>query len=154
MRISLQSNAAPKAAEAQNDVAPKQISRLYASEHWIFEEDPEQCVATLQRTPVPWSSLAQLMRENETILRGLAPRQQEHGLLVDMRQAPIRNDADFENAMAKLRLVLTAHFKRTAILLDSNLGELQVTRIERDERRNALATRSESTALKFLIGGK
>jgi sulfite reductase (NADPH) flavoprotein alpha-component len=154
MRINLQSNASASNAEAQTQPPPTPISRLYASEHWIFEEDPEQCIATLQRTPVPWTSLAQLKHENEAILSGLAPRQQEHGLLVDMRQAPIRNDAEFENAMAKLRLVLTAHFKRTAILLDSNLGELQVTRIERDERRNALATRSESTALKFLIGGK
>lgn len=133
---------------------PKLVRRLYSSEHWVFEEEPEQSLAILQRTPVPWASLAQLTFENESILNGLRPGQAEHGLLVDMRQAPIRNDADFENAMARLRLVLTAHFKRMAILLDSNLGELQVTRIERDERRNALATRSESTALKFLQGGK
>ena len=54
--------------------------------------------------------------------------------------------------MAKLRHELTSHFRRTAILLESNVGELQVTRIERDERRRAIATRSESTAFKFAQG--
>lgn len=128
--------------------------RLYSSAHWIFEERTGEGLAVLQRTPVAWLSLAQLSDENETILRTLREHQRDQGLLVDMRDAPIRNDADFENAMAKLRQGLTQHFKRMAILLESNLGELQVTRIERDERRNALATRSESSALKFLQGGK
>jgi len=56
--------------------------------------------------------------------------------------------------MARLREGLTQHFKRTAVLLDTKLGELQVSRLERDERRNTLATRSESEALKFLSGGR
>jgi hypothetical protein len=57
--------------------------------------------------------------------------------------------------MADLRNQLTTHFQRVSILLESNLGELQVTRIERDERRQAtITTRSESAALKFLAGGK
>jgi sulfite reductase (NADPH) flavoprotein alpha-component len=128
--------------------------RLYSSVHWIFEERSDESLSVLRRTPVAWTSLGQLSDENEAILRSLGEHQRSQGLLVDMREAPIRNDADFENAMAKLRQGLTDHFKRMAILLESNLGELQVTRIERDERRNALATRSESSALKFLLGGK
>ena len=39
-----------------------------------------------------------------------------------------------------------------AILLESNLGELEVTRIERDERRNALATRSEEQCAEIPAG--
>jgi hypothetical protein len=144
----LSEEAAPKEAPV------KTTRRLYSSAHWIFEDQVEQNLAVLERTPVAWDSLAQLSQENERILVSLCAHQRAHGLLVDMRQAPIRNDAGFENAMAKLREGLTSHFKRTAILLESNLGELQVTRIERDERRNALATRSESTARKFLLGGK
>lgn len=56
--------------------------------------------------------------------------------------------------MARLREGLTGHFERTAVLLETNLGELQVTRIERDERRNTFTTCSESAALKFLSGGR
>lgn len=135
--------------------SPARVARrVYSSAHWVFEERADESLAVLQRTPVAWTSLAQLSEENEAILESLGEHQRNQGLLVDMREAPIRNDADFENAMAKLRQGLTNHFKRMAILLESNLGELQVTRIERDERRNALATRSESSALKFLLGGK
>jgi hypothetical protein len=54
--------------------------------------------------------------------------------------------------MARLRRELTRRFKRLAVLLESRIGELQVSRIERDERRNAIATRSESTAFKFAEG--
>ena len=43
--------------------------------------------------------------------------------------------------------------ERTAVLLESSIGELQVTRLERDERRDVIATRSESTAFKFAQGG-
>lgn len=140
---------------ASSSTPPAQmVRRLYSSVHWTLEERPEGRLAILQRTPVAWASLAELRDENEAILSSLGQHQRAQGLLVDMREAPIRNDADFENAMAKLRQGLGSHFERMAILLESNLGELQVTRIERDERRNALATRSESSALKFLLGGK
>jgi hypothetical protein len=73
--------------------------------------------------------------------------------VVDTRQARMRNDAGFEDAMAKLRRELTGAFERTAVLLESTIGELQVNRIERDERRDAIATRSESAAFKFAQGG-
>jgi sulfite reductase alpha subunit-like flavoprotein len=134
--------------------APLTTRRQYTSAHWILDEHPSERLALLQRTPLPWASLAELCAENAAILQALRPDQGQWGLLVDMRHAPIRNDADFENAMAALRTGLTGHFKRTAVLLDTKLGELQVTRIERDERRNTLATRSESAARKFISGGK
>jgi hypothetical protein len=76
------------------------------------------------------------------------------GLVVDVRRAPLRNDGAFEDAMARLRAGLTRHFRRTAVLLESNTGELQVSRLERDERGHALATRSESSAYKFALGGR
>jgi cytochrome b involved in lipid metabolism len=129
--------------------------RLYTSRHWLFDELPERRLSILQRTPAAWESLAALRAENETILGLLRDDQRAGGLLVDMRQAPIRNDPAFEDAMAELRLGLTSHFERTSILLESALGELQVTRLERDEHRTAtVTTRSESTALNFLSGNK
>ena len=130
------------------------LRRSYTSPHWILDERCDTKLSVLQRTPAAWTSLAELGAESDAILGGLSDEQRDHGLLVDMRQSPIRNDADFENAMARLREGLTQHFKRTAVLLDTKLGELQVSRLERDERRNTLATRSESEALKFLSGGR
>lgn len=127
---------------------------LYRSKHWSFESDPCRNVAILRRTPVPWPSLATLAEEADALLGALHASQRELGLLVDMRQAPRRNDPAFEQAMAGLRQGLCAYFARTAVLLESGVGELAAARLERDERRHALCTQSESTALKFLMGGK
>jgi hypothetical protein len=126
--------------------------RLHTGTHWIFEENSEQKLVVLRRTPVAAGSLAALSCENDSVLRCLSARHREFGLVVDMRQARMRNDSSFEDAMARLRRELTSHFQRTAVLLESSIGELQVSRIERDERRDAIATRSESTAFKFAQG--
>jgi len=127
---------------------------LYRSKHWSFESDPCRNVAILRRTPVPWPSLATLAEEADALLAALHASQRELGLLVDMRQAPRRNDPAFEQAMAGLRHGLCSYFARTAVLLESGVGELAAVRLERDERRHALCTQSESTALKFLMGAK
>jgi len=127
--------------------------RLHTGTYWLLEENREQNLAVLRRTPVAARSLSALSDENERVLRCLLPRHRAFGLVVDTRQARMRNDSGFEDAMAKLRRELTSHFQRTAVLLESSIGELQVTRIERDERRDGIATRSESTAFKFAQGG-
>jgi cytochrome b involved in lipid metabolism/ferredoxin-NADP reductase len=132
---------------------PQGTRRLHAGTYWILEESLEQQLVVLRRTPIAATSLAALSEENEHVLRRLLPQHRSFGLVVDMRQARLRNDRGFEDAMAKLRREVTSHFQRTAVLLESSIGELQVTRIERDERRNAIATRSESTAFKFAQGG-
>lgn len=127
--------------------------RLHASTYWLFDEHPETKVAILQRSPIPPLSLESLARDNAQLLAALEERHRQFGLVVDTRQAPIRNDADFERAMGLLRDRLTQHFSRAAILIDSGLGELQVARLERDEGRTTLVTRDESSALRFARGG-
>jgi sulfite reductase alpha subunit-like flavoprotein len=131
---------------------PPTLQRLHTGEYWVFEEDPAQKLAVLRRTPIAATSLEALSHENERVLRCLRPGHRLYGLVVDTRQARMRNDIGFEDAMAKLRRELTGQFQRTAVLLESNIGELQVSRIERDERRQAIATRSESIAFKFAQG--
>jgi hypothetical protein len=74
----------------------------------------------------------------------------DFGLVVDTREAPLRNDKAFEQTMPKLRVELTSRFPRTAVLFDSPLGELQVSRLERDEGRNTFITRSVSAAFASL----
>jgi sulfite reductase (NADPH) flavoprotein alpha-component len=131
---------------------PSTLRRLHAGTHWLFEEDPTQNLAVLRRTPVAAVSLEELSQENERVLRCLRPDHRRYGLVVDTRLARMRNDSGFEDAMAKLRRELVGQFERTAVLLESSIGELQVARIERDERRQSIATRSESAAFKFAQG--
>lgn len=127
--------------------------RLHASEYWLFDEYVDSSTAMLRRSPIPPLSLESMARDNEKLLAALSERHRDFGLVVDTRQAPIRNDTEFERAMGQLRERLTRHFSRTAILIDSRLGELQVARLERDEGRSTLVTRSEGRALRFARGG-
>jgi cytochrome b involved in lipid metabolism len=146
--------AAPLRAVVQTRRAVAIGRRLHCGIYWTLEVDAQRQLAILQRTPVALASLADLRAENEQVLACLTQAHRDYGLVVDTRRAPLRNDVAFEDAMARLRHGLTAHFRRTAVLLETNVGELQVTRLERDERRHALATRSESTAVKFVLGGR
>jgi sulfite reductase (NADPH) flavoprotein alpha-component len=130
------------------------IRRLHESEFWVLEEFPEQRIAVLHRTPLPAVSLSALAADNDALLATLRDDHRTFGLVVDTREAPLRNDNAFEQTMAKLRTELTVTFERTAVLLDSPLGELQVTRLERDEGRNTFITRSVAAAFRFAAGGR
>ncbi len=139
-------------AEPTSAEPPPTLQRMHTGTYWVFEEDPLQRLAVLRRTPVVVGSLEELVAENERVLRCLRVDHNRYGLVVDTRQARMRNDVFFEDAMAKLRRELVGQFQRTAVLLESSIGELQVSRIERDERRQSIATRSESAAFKFAQG--
>lgn len=130
------------------------VRRLHESEFWTLDEFPEQQIAVLHRTPLPAVSLSALAADNDALLASLREVHGSYGLVVDTREAPLRNDKAFEATMAKLRLELTSRFQRTAVLLDSPLGELQVSRLERDEGRNTFITRSVSAAFRFASGGR
>jgi sulfite reductase (NADPH) flavoprotein alpha-component len=130
------------------------VRRLFASEFWVFDDFPEQRIAVLLRTPLPAISLPALAADNDALLARLGEEHRAYGLVVDTREAPLRNDEAFEAAMSKLRVELTSRFQRTAVLLDSPLGELQVNRLERDEGRNTFVTRSVSAAFRFAAGGR
>jgi sulfite reductase (NADPH) flavoprotein alpha-component len=69
--------------------------------------------------------------------------------VVDMRQAPTRNDPEFEDAMSKLRKEIFSHYARVAVLVSSEIGVLQVNRIGRNEGARTYATQSEDEAIRF-----
>lgn len=145
---------APRAAPSEPPPAVAAPGRrLHTGLHWVLEEEPWHKLAVLQRTPRALTSLHALCAENEQILSCLTEAHREYGLVVDTRRAPLRNDPAFEDAMVGLRSGLTGHFKRTAVLLESDVGTLQVERLERDERRQTMVTCSESSAFKFAVGG-
>jgi hypothetical protein len=52
-------------------------------------------------------------------------------LLIDARDAPARNDAEFEETFARARRPILAQFGRVAVLVRSAVGKLQVTRYAR-----------------------
>ncbi|HET9931228.1 MAG TPA: hypothetical protein VFQ35_11095 [Polyangiaceae bacterium] len=76
------------------------------------------------------------------------------GLLVDLRAAPGRNDPDFENAMAKQRVELLRGFAALAILVQTATGQLQVSRIGREDGMDVAIFTDEFAALAWLEGAR
>lgn len=125
---------------------------LLSSEHWLMEADPDDRVVWLSRLPAPFASLAEIARANDAVIRRLDAAYASWGLIVDLRRAPPRNDPEFENAMRGLRAAVAASFARTALLLATQAGVLQVSRITREDGSASFATTTEAAALEFARG--
>jgi sulfite reductase (NADPH) flavoprotein alpha-component len=125
---------------------------LACSKYWFMEEHFKERVVVLCRTPIPFESLSVLVKENEAVLALIRQEHSSYGVIVDMRQAPARNDPAFEGAMRHLRETLTMRFARLAVLIESAAGVLQVNRLGRGEGQRHFATMSESAAMKFAKG--
>ena len=127
-------------------------AKLIASAHWVMEEDQEQKVVLLRRLALPFASLGELSSANQEVVQLIRPEHRTWGIVVDMRQARSRNDPSFESAMRGLRDAVEARFARTAVLLGTAVGLLQVTRLAREDGATSLATQSETEALRFARG--
>lgn len=75
-----------------------------------------------------------------------------YSLLTDVRAAPGRNDAEFEQALGTLRHQLFDGFKKQATLVRTAVGRLQVERLAREHRTaSAQAFESEEEAVAYLL---
>lgn len=125
---------------------------LFCSKYWYVEEHVGDRVMIFRRTSIPFESLDILVRENTEVLTKIREEHATFGIVVDMRQAPPRNDPGFEGAMRTLRETLTQRFARLAVLVESSAGVLQVNRLGRDQNARHFATMSEVAAIKFAKG--
>lgn len=117
-----------------------------------MDEDRDHRVVWLHRTAQPFASLDEVTVANEQVVQKLEPRYRLWGVVVDMAHAPARNDPAFESAMRGLRAAINASFARTAVLLGTQVGVLQVKRIAREDSAKSFATVSRDAALRFARG--
>ena len=75
-----------------------------------------------------------------------------HALLVDMRAALGRNDADFETNFEPIRKRLTAGWRAVALVVASTSGRLQVQRYARDDGLEIAVFEDTAAALEWLKG--
>lgn len=146
--VTLTSTMPPPRPSPVND-----MRTLAATTLWHMEEDPTRGVVVLRRSARPVESLDELVAQNHQIIEEMRPEHLELGIMVDMRQAPSRNDAAFEDAMRPVRVAVNERYARVALLVTSASGMLQVNRLTRDEgARTTWATQSEDAALRFASG--
>ena len=80
-------------------------------------------------------------------------RRKTLGLLLDMREGPMRNDPEYEQRLHRSVVRLVAGFRRVAILMQTSVGLLQASRLRRE--RGLLSSEphpflSEADALAYL----
>lgn len=98
--------------------------------------DPTQQLVFLKRYSLPYPSLVEVEQNFQRLEKamGLISRPRSL-LLVDARDAPMRNDDRFEATFAPSRARLMQGFKKTAVLLRSAIGVLQVERLSKGNVR-------------------
>lgn len=117
-----------------------------------MESDASSHMVLLRRSPVAFGSIAELTAANDAVVGKILEQYESWSVVVDMRVAPARNDPAFEAAMRGLRSAIEARFARTAVLLATQVGMLQVNRLTREDGAKSFATTDEVAALRFARG--
>ncbi|MBX7194871.1 MAG: hypothetical protein K1X94_22650 [Sandaracinaceae bacterium] len=124
---------------------------LFESDHVRLEHEPSRGLVRFTRTPARFESLD----EADRVFGALAvldvgiPRS-ELVLLIDARRGPGRNDDPFEKLMDQHRPRLFRGFRKRAILVQTVVGKLQATRINRESGFGNEIFDDEAAALAYL----
>lgn len=107
------------------------------------------------RTSAAIETLEQVDEVWGAVSRALIPLDRSrHLLLMDMRDAPGRNDDAFERRVAKYRTATVQGFVRVAVLVRSLPGQLQVQRHAREDGLGMVHIfAAEQAALDWLANG-
>lgn len=105
---------------------------MYRSSYYEMTSNEATRVVVLRRTAEPYASDGQLRAEVDGIVQCFEPKHAAWGIVVDMRDAPPRNDPAFEAAMRRLRFQVGQAFRKVLVVVSTASGEMQVTRLHRE----------------------
>jgi hypothetical protein len=111
--------------------------------------DAEHALARFVRTGLRYASIEDIDHDGIEVERALDGAGKIR-LLVDLRSVMPRNDPDFEVAIAGFRRRLLGGGQRTAILVQTAVGALQVNRHMREDGFHIAVFDQEEAALDFL----
>lgn len=122
--------------------------------HWVISRDERRRLVRLTRTSTPFTSLEDLERSMALVQAAMARVDRgRHGLLVDIREAPLRTDPSFEARFARHRTAMLAGYARVAVLVRSAVGKLQVARHARQDGMTVYVAEDEAAAIAYAAGG-
>ena len=115
------------------------------------EYDAARKLVRFSRSAQGFSSIQELETSYQALIQSTQGLELRHlGLLIDLRDAPPRNDPAFEQSMARHRKAMMRWFGRVAVLVRSAVGKLQVRRHAQDDGIQSLVTQEEDEALRYL----
>lgn len=128
------------------------IEQLLSTPHANISLDHAKKLVRFTRTALGYRSAPELEADCVVNLQLLDSLDRKHlTLLIDLREAPPRNDDAFEQTMKDFRRNLCANFVRSAVLVRTAVGKLQVKRLAQHDRVEMLITQEELEALSYLL---
>jgi hypothetical protein len=132
------------------------------SERSIFEDaycavtyDPDKKLIWYRRKPTQYPSnevAAKAVTDAKTAMP-VTGTLAHHVFMMDVREGPMRSDPGFEAAMRSSGPNIGAQFKRSAVLVKTAVGKLQMTRLLSEQKSPSVVFDDEAKALAWLLGG-
>lgn len=130
------------------------MKTLFKDEFNQVVVDEDHRVVRLTRTAVHYPDIKAVdtsLSSSHAAMHKAARR--DLGALVDLRQGPMRNDPEFEAVTAKYRFKFAEGYGRSAVLVRTAVGKLQLSRLGREAHREIPIFDDEDAALRFLAEG-
>jgi antitoxin (DNA-binding transcriptional repressor) of toxin-antitoxin stability system len=127
--------------------------RVRTFENQLFRLEDDGVLVRITRTAEPVEDLVAFPERVAELGRALEDSTARVALM-DLRNGPPgRNDPEFEQASTPWRRLLGSRFGKVAVLVRTQAGRLQVTRLARQDHRDPHVFLDEQEALDYLMSG-
>ncbi|NUP04808.1 MAG: hypothetical protein HOW73_01975 [Polyangiaceae bacterium] len=131
----------------------KRSVELLRNRHVVITDQSASRTVCVKRTAAPFVTIPEMQATFTEICRIL----DDYGratanLIVDTRDAPPRNDPEFEVAFGPLRTKMLQGFRKVAILVSTPIGRLQVQRHAREDGLPLRMFSDEDEARAYCLG--
>ena len=124
---------------------------LVATPHGTVELDRPRRFVRMARSNTPFVTLEQVRDFYESVAVAVEKLERRAlTLVVDLRQAPARNDPAFEAMVAAYRKRMFTGFSRVGVLVKTAAGKLNVSRHAKGDGHDVTIFHDEATALAWL----
>jgi hypothetical protein len=121
---------------------------VYKNDYYELTRAPTG-VFRLVRSTKPFQSTDELSVAHDAMLAALESHH-ARALLIDLRNAPLKSDPEFESVFAPYRTRITRGAARVAVLVRSKVGALQVQRLAKTDRASSSVFDDEMAAVEWL----
>ncbi len=119
--------------------------------YFTVEVDADRSLVRVKRSAARFEQLDDVERAFSDVAGSVGGLDRtRHAFLLDLREGPLRNDEAFENAVRKYAGQTTEGWRKSAMLVRSAVGELQLSRQGRESGLAFNVFRDEAEALRFL----
>jgi len=124
---------------------------LVSNEYCRVVFDPRTQIARFTRTSAPIQSLEQAARHfGEAIAALDALGRARIRLIIDSREAPMKNDPQYETAMAEHRRQVARGIPRIAVIVKTAVGRLHAQRLGKEDHLRQAVVGTDEEALEYL----